>query len=81
MKRVDQGVYDMVAMLAEGDLSDFPGGGVFLMDAAMNGVGLAPPHEADIPDSVWDRVDEVNAELIAGNIETGVNLITGDLLD
>ncbi len=81
MKRVDQGVYDMVAMLAEGDLSDFPGGDVFLMDAAMNGVGLAPPHEADIPDSVWDKVDEVNAELIAGNIETGVNLITGDLLE
>ena len=81
MKRVDQGVNDMVAMLAEGDMSDFPGGGVFVMDAAMNGVGLAPPHEADIPQSVWDKVDAVNAELIAGNIETGVNLITGDLLE
>ncbi len=81
MKRVDQGVYDMVAMLAEGDMGGFPGGGVFLMDAAMNGVGLAPPHEADIPDSVWDQVDAVNAELIAGNIETGVNLMTGDLLE
>ena len=81
MKRVDQGVYDMVAMLAEGALDDFPGGGVFTMDAAMNGVGLAPPHESDIPEEVWDMVDEVNAGLIAGEIETGVNLITGDLLD
>ena len=81
MKRVDQGVYDLVAMLAEGDMSDYPGGGVFVMDAAMNGVGLAPPHEADIPDSVWDKVDEVTANLIAGEIETGVNLITGDLLE
>ncbi len=81
MKRVDQGVYDMVAMLAEGDTSNFPGGGVFLMDAAMNGVGLAPPHESDIPQSVWDKVDAVNAVLIAGDIETGVNLITGDLLE
>ena len=81
MKRVDVGVRDMVAMLAEGDLSGFPGGGVFLMDAAMNGVGLAPPHEADIPDSVWEKVNAVNAELIAGEIETGVNLITGDLLE
>ena len=81
MKRVDVGVRDMVAMLAEGDLSSFPGGGVFVMDAAMNGVGLAPPHEADIPDSVWEQVNAVNAELIAGNIETGVNLITGDMLE
>jgi basic membrane lipoprotein Med (substrate-binding protein (PBP1-ABC) superfamily) len=81
LKRVDQGVRDMVAMLAEGDLSSFPGGGIFLMDAAMNGVGLAPPHESDIPDSVWDQVDAVNAILIAGEIETGVNLMTGDLLE
>ncbi|MCY3834241.1 MAG: BMP family ABC transporter substrate-binding protein [Chloroflexi bacterium] len=81
MKRVDQGVYDMVAMLAEGDLSAFPGGGVFMMDAAMNGVGLAPPHESDIPESVWDQVNALNAVLIAGDIETGVNLMTGDLLE
>ena len=81
LKRVDQGVRDMVAMLAEGDMSGFPGGGIFLMDAAMNGVGLAPPHESDIPDSVWDQVDAVNAVLIAGDIETGVNLMTGDLLE
>ena len=80
MKRVDQGVHDMVAMLAEADMSSFPGGGIFLMDAAMNGVGLAPPHESDIPDSVWDKVDAVNTVLIAGDIETGVNLMTGDLL-
>ena len=81
MKRVDQGVHDMVAMLAEGDLSDFPGGNVFLMDAAMNGVGLAPPHESDIPQEVWDKVNAVNARLIAGEIETGVNLVSGDLLE
>ena len=81
LKRVDQGVHDMVAMLAEGDMGDFPGGGVFLMDAAMNGVGLAPPHESDIPDSVWDQVNAVNAVLIAGDIETGVNLMSGDLLE
>ncbi len=81
MKRVDQGVFDMVAMLAEGDLSGFPGGNVFLMDAAMNGVGLAPSHESDIPQEVWDKVNAVNARLIAGEIETGVNLVSGDLLE
>ncbi len=67
-------------MLAEGDLSEFPGG-IFVMNAAMNGVGLADQHEADIPDSVWDKVDAVNTRLIDGEIETGVNLVTGDLLE
>jgi basic membrane lipoprotein Med (substrate-binding protein (PBP1-ABC) superfamily) len=81
LKRVDQGVYDSVAMLAEGDLTDFPGGDIFLMDAAMNGVGLAGPNEADIPDAVWAKVDAVTAMLIAGEIETGVNLMSGDLLE
>ncbi len=81
LKRVDQGVYDSVAMLAEGDLIDFPGGDIFLMDAAMNGVGLAGPNEADIPDAVWAKVDSVTAMLIAGEIETGVNLMSGDLLE
>ena len=81
LKRVDQGVYDSVAMLAEGDLSNFPGGSIFLMDAAMNGVGLAGPNEADIPDAVWAKVDAVTAMLIAGEIETGVNLVSGDLLE
>lgn len=81
MKRVDQGVFDMVAMLAEMDMHGFPGGGIHMMDAAMNGVGLAPPHESDIPAEVWDQVNAVSDLLIAGEIETGVDLVSGDLLD
>ena len=81
MKRVDVGVFDMAAMLAEGDMERFPGGEVFLLDAAMDGVGLAPPNESDIPQEVWDQVDAVIAKLVAGEIETGVDLLTGDLLD
>ena len=81
MKRVDQGVYDMVAMLAESDMESFPGGGIHMMDAAMNGVGLAPPHESDVAESVWEQADAVNAMLIAGEIETGVDLVSGDLLE
>ncbi len=80
MKRVDQGVYDMVAMLAEANLENFPGGGIHMMDAAMNGVGLAPPHDSDIPDEVWEAVNAINDVLIAGEIETGVDLVSGDLL-
>ena len=81
MKRVDQGVYDMVAMLASGDMNAFPGGGVFMMDAAMDGVGLAGKHESDIPDELFERVAEVTDALIAGEIEIGVDLVSGDLLD
>ena len=54
--------------------------GVFLLDAAMNGVGLAPPNQSDLNMSVWEKTAEVSAMLIAGEIETGVNLLTGDLL-
>ena len=81
IKRVDQGVYDMVAMLAEGDTEGFPGGGIHMMDAAMNGVGLAPPNESDIPEEVWAQVNAVSEQLIAGEIETGVDLASGDMLD
>ncbi|MCY4537252.1 MAG: BMP family ABC transporter substrate-binding protein [Chloroflexi bacterium] len=81
LKRVDQGVYQMAAMLAAGDMEEFPGGGVFLLDAAMNGVGLAPPNQSDLDMSVWEKTAEVSAMLIAGEIETGVNLLTGDLLE
>ena len=81
LKRVDEGVYQMAAMLAEGNMEEFPGGSVFLLDAAMNGVGLAPPHESDLDMSVWQKTTEVSAMLIAGEIETGVNLLTGDLLE
>ena len=81
LKRVDEGVYQMAAMLADGDMESFPGGSVFLLDAAMNGVGLAPPHESDLDMSVWEKTAEISAMLIAGEIETGVNLLTGDLLE
>ena len=52
IKRVDQGVYDMVAAVADGMMADFPGGGIYLMDVALNGVGLADKHEADIDDAI-----------------------------
>ena len=81
MKRVDQGVYQMVAMLAEANLVDFPGGGVFLLDAAMDGVGLAPPHESDVDESVWEKTNALNEMLIAGEINTGVDVVSGDLMD
>ena len=79
IKRVDQGVYDMVAALAEGMMGDFPGGGVYLMDVALNGVGLAEKHEADIDDAFFETADQVAELMIAGEISTGVDPVSGDL--
>ena len=79
VKRVDQGVYDMIAALAESDMDAFPGGQVYLMDAALNGVGFAPKHDADIDDEIYDQVQEVFDLLASGDLETGVDIVSGDL--
>lgn len=81
MKRVDQGVYDMVAALAEADMDGFPGGGVYLMDVALNGVGLAEAHEAEIDEAFFELVAEVTQLMIDGEVSTGVDVVSGDLMD
>ena len=79
IKRVDQGVYDMVAALAESMMGDFPGGGIYLMDVALNGVGLAEKHEADIDDAFFETAATVAEMMIAGSVSTGVDPVSGDL--
>lgn len=81
MKRVDQGVYDMIAVLAEGDFEAFPGGTNYLLDAVLEGVGFAPKHDADLPDELYAQVEEILELLIAGEIETGVDPVSGDMLE
>jgi len=81
IKRVDQGVFDMVAALAKGDMDSFHGGGVYLMDVALNGVGLSESHEADIDPAFFDYIAEVTELMIAGEISTGVDPVSGDLVD
>ena len=81
VKRVDQGVYDMVAALAEDAMDEFPGGGVYLMDVALNGVGLAEKHEADIDDAFFETAAGVSEMMIAGSVSTGVDPVSGDLMD
>ena len=80
VKRVDQGVYDMVAALAEADMDSFPGGGVYLMDVTLNGVGLADAHEAELDEAIFEHIAEVTQLLIDGEITTGVDPVSGDLM-
>ena len=80
-KRVDQGVYDMIAALAEGDMETFAAGSNYLLDAAGGGVGLADAHDSDISEEIWEEVDAIFEMLVAGDIETGVDPVSGDLAD
>jgi basic membrane lipoprotein Med (substrate-binding protein (PBP1-ABC) superfamily) len=80
-KRVDQGVYDMIAALADGDMDVFPGGNNYLLDAELNGVGLAPAHDSDVDEAIYEEVDAVLELLIEGEVETGVDPVSGDLAE
>jgi len=80
IKRVDQGVFDMVAAIVEEDMASFPGGSVYLMDAVLNGVGLADKHEADVDDAIYEEVAMITELLVAGDISTGVDPVSGDLM-
>ena len=81
VKRVDQGVYDMVAALADGDMDSFVGGGIYVMDVSLNGVGLAPKHDSDIDDAIFEELDVIAEALASGDVETGVDPISGDLME
>lgn len=81
IKRVDQGVYDMIAALAEGDFDAFPGGQNYLLDISLAGVGFAPRHDSDIPEELYAQLEDIMAGMIAGEVETGVDPVSGDLLE
>jgi basic membrane lipoprotein Med (substrate-binding protein (PBP1-ABC) superfamily) len=80
MKRVDQGVYDMIAAVVEGG-EGFPADSLYLMDASLEGVGFAPAHDAPVPDEVTAQIEEIFGLLASGELETGVDPVTGALLD
>jgi basic membrane lipoprotein Med (substrate-binding protein (PBP1-ABC) superfamily) len=81
LKKVDVGVYDMIAALVEGDMDAFPGGGIYILDVANGGISFGPKHDADVPDEIYEAVAEIEAKLVSGEIETGVDPVTGELLD
>jgi basic membrane lipoprotein Med (substrate-binding protein (PBP1-ABC) superfamily) len=81
VKRVDQSVYLSLQALVEGDLETFGGGGTRVLAAANDGVGFAPAHDAPVPEEVTEAVAAVFEGLKDGSIETGVDPVTGELLD
>jgi len=81
LKRVDQGVFDMIAALAGGMMEGFPGGGNYLLDAELDGVGFAPAHDSDVAEEIYEQAQEILELLISGDVETGVDPVSGDLLE
>lgn len=81
LKAVDVGVYDMLAALAGDESKTFLGGQVYLLEAANNGIGFAPRHDSDLSDEVVAQVEAVFELLKSGELETGVDPITGALLN
>lgn len=79
VKRVDEAVYLMTEALIEGG-EGFPGGSVFVGNVNNGAVGVAPSHEADVPQEVIDEVDGIIESLANGMIVTGVDPVTGELL-
>jgi len=81
LKRVDVGVYDMLVLLLEGRFDEFPGGSNYVLSTENFGISFANPHEAAIPDEIYDKVAQVEEMLAYGEIQTGVDLETGDLIE
>lgn len=81
LKQVDVGVYDMIAAIVTGNLDAFPGGSNYILDVANGGIGFAPKHDADIDDSIYEAVEEILQKLIDEEITTGVDPVTGNLIE
>lgn len=70
---MDLGTFVQIGETLAGTFS----GGVFTLDAANGGITYAPFHDADIPEDVATRIEEIRAGLADGSIETGVDPVTG----
>ena len=79
IKRIDVGVYNMVEALVNGD--GFPEDSTYRLSAENSGIGFAEAHDAEVPEEVTAMMEEILAGLTDGSIETGVDPVTGDLLD
>ncbi len=79
IKRVDQGVYAMIAAAANGVA--FPASSIYVLEVANGGIGYAPANDAAIPAEVQARMEEILAGLRDGSIVTGADPILGFPLD
>jgi basic membrane protein A and related proteins len=80
VKRVDQGVYDMLDALSEGNVG-WPADNIYILEASNGGITFAPSNAAEVPEDVTAQVQELLDMLAAGELETGIDPVTGAYLD
>jgi basic membrane protein A and related proteins len=81
VKRVDNGVYHLLSVAAAGDTANWPGGSSYVLEVANDGITFAPPHDSDLSQEVTDQVTAILEGLRDGSIETGVDPVSGELLE
>jgi basic membrane lipoprotein Med (substrate-binding protein (PBP1-ABC) superfamily) len=79
LKRVDNGVYQMIEAIVNGDA--LPEDSTYTLTVENEGIDFAPPHDADVPEEVTEQVQAVMEGLRDGSIETGVDPVSGNLLN
>ena len=52
-----------------------------LLELANDGIDFAPKHDADIDDEIYEQLTEIKEALTDGDIETGVDPVTGEMLE
>ncbi|MCB0205806.1 MAG: BMP family ABC transporter substrate-binding protein, partial [Anaerolineae bacterium] len=79
MKRVDNAVYNSIQSLVRGNFT----GGTALYTASNDGVGLAPFHDAEgaVSADVMAALDDIKAMLASGDLTTGVDGTSGDVIE
>ena len=80
LKRVDTGIIHLLDILVKGEYEYFPQGTNYILTVANGGLTFANPHKADVPDEIYDKVAQVEQKLAQGMLTTGVDPVTGDLL-
>jgi basic membrane lipoprotein Med (substrate-binding protein (PBP1-ABC) superfamily) len=81
LKRVDNGVYQMLEALVNGGEGWPTDSSIFVLEIANDGISFAPANAADVPAEVTAAVEAALEGLRDGSIETGVDPVTGALLD
>ena len=77
LKRIDVGIFEL-AVEAIDDRFD---GRLYTLTVGNGGIAYSPTHDADIPDEVLEALEEALENLSDDDYDTGVDPVTGELLE
>lgn len=80
MKLVNIGIHETVSALLEERQETLKANRSYFLGSAEGVIEFAGPHDADIPEELYDQVADIQARLIAEELTTGVNPHTGELI-